>query len=332
MNNWIIVPNWNGAAFIRECLVSLEKQTQPANILVVDNGSVDSSVHIIESEFPKIQLLKLPKNRGFSGGVNVGISYAMEKGAEMVALFNNDAVAEKEWLAELVSFLKQHHEAGIVTGKLLKADKLHIDSTGSGYTSWGLSFPRGRDEADNGQYDKDNWVFGATGGASLYRISMLEQIGLFDEDFFAYYEDDDLSFRAQLHGWKVGYVPSARAFHQIGGTSSKIKGFTTYHSIKNIPWLFWKNVPWRFVPAIWPRAVLAHWTFMLYGIKRGHFWPVVKGFIVSMALCPKKFLERHQIQKNRNVSNAYIREMLVWGLPPAMASRKAKFFGDSRKP
>src|SRR6201999_312952 len=100
--------------------------------------------------------------------------------------------------------------------------------------------------SDIDKYDKQTAVFVASGGASLYRIKMLQEIGLFDEDFFAYYEDVDLSFRAQLAGWKVAYAPRAVAYHQIGATSGHIKGFTTYQTIKNLPLLFYKNVPRKF--------------------------------------------------------------------------------------
>src|SRR5690606_20741179 len=142
------------------------------------------------------------------------IRAALRKNTDYIALFNNDAVAHQDWLKNLVKTLEDDPETGIATCKLLSADKSRIDSTGDFYTTWGLPFPRGRGEAKLTKYDNDTRVFGASGGASLYRASMLKEIGLFDEDFFAYYEDVDISFRAQLAGWKVLYVPTAEAYHQ----------------------------------------------------------------------------------------------------------------------
>jgi GT2 family glycosyltransferase len=253
---------------------------------------------------------------GFTGGVNAGIRKAIELGAQYVALFNNDAVADEDWLKHLVTFLDKHEEAGIATSKICDAHKTHLDSTGDIYTIWGLPFPRGRGEEFSGKYDEDTWVFGASGGASLYRIKMLEEIGLFDDDFFAYYEDVDLSFRAQLAGWKVGYVPAAMAYHEIGATSGKLKGFTTYQTMKNLPMLLWRNVPFRLLPVMVPRFYIAYNAFYISAVQRGQLWPALKGELAFVAKIPKKLAQRRKIQKNRKVSVEYINSMLVHDLPP----------------
>lgn len=312
----IVIPNWNGEEYLSACLESLSAQTIPANILVVDNGSVDGSLAIIKENYPAVEVVALPRNYGFAGGVNRGIARALEQGAEYVALFNNDAVAYKDWLEHLVKVLDRNDDVGVATGKLLNAKGDSLDSTGEQYSSWGLPFARGRGEPANDKYDEDVYVFGATGGASLYRAKMLRQIGLFDEDFFAYYEDVDLSFRAQLAGWKILYVPGAAAYHNIGGTSGRIKGFTTYHSLKNLPLLLWKNVPWALMPIIWPRLVLVYILFLLSALARGQIWPVIKGFVMGIILLPKKLIQRRGIQKYRTADNDYIRSMIWWDLPP----------------
>ncbi len=128
---------------------------------------------------------------------------------DYIGLFNNDAVADKDWLKNLTQVLDENSDTGIVTCKLVDANNQHLDSTGDIYTVWGLPFPRGRGEPVSTKYDDKTDIFAASGGASLYRTKMLEEIGLFDEDFFAYYEDVDLSFRAQLAGWKVKYAPTS---------------------------------------------------------------------------------------------------------------------------
>jgi GT2 family glycosyltransferase len=239
----VVIPNWNGKDELPKCLDSLQAQTVQRRIIVVENGSTDGSGELVTSLYPGITLLPQSKNLGFAGGVNAGIRYALEQDFEYIALLNNDAVADRNWLRELMGTLEHNPKAGIATCKFMTIDKKHLDSTGDIYTTWGLPYPRGRGEPVNEAYDKDTKVFGASGGASLYRASMLLQIGLFDEDFFAYYEDIDISFRAQLAGWKVLYNPRAIAYHQIGATSSKKKGFTTYQTLKNYPWVITKNVP-----------------------------------------------------------------------------------------
>jgi GT2 family glycosyltransferase len=324
---FIVIPNWNGKDTLPACLDSLLAQTQKARILVVENGSTDGSLDLLHSNYPSIDLVVNTRNLGFAGGVNSGIKRAIELGAKYVALFNNDAVADKNWLKELIQALDNHTEAGSATCKLLSADKKHIDSTGDFYTTWGLPYPRGRGEPASDKYDTETEVFGASGGASLYRVKMLQEIGLFDEDFFAYYEDVDLSFRAQLAGWKVIYVPKAEAYHQQGVTSGKIKGFTTYQTFKNYPMLLIKNVPFRLLPGVFIRFEIAYSAIFISSIQQGRMWPALKGFLRSQVLLPKKLWERQRIQERRKVPVSYINSLLVHDLPPNAAKlRKLRSF------
>jgi GT2 family glycosyltransferase len=147
-------------------------------------------------------------------------------------------------------------------------------------------------------------------------VKMLNQIGLFDDNFFAYYEDVDLSFRAQLAGWKVGYVPGAVVFHEIGATSSKIKGFVTYQTMKNLPQLLIKNVPGRLFWPIYFRFSIAYASFFFSAVARGQVWPALKGTLATLVLTPKKLVQRRQIQSRRKVSVEYINSIIIHDLPP----------------
>jgi GT2 family glycosyltransferase len=240
-------------------------------------------------------------------------------------LLNNDAVADKAWLKHLARFLDDQSEVGIVTSKILEAGGKELDSTGDIYTTWGLPYPRGRGEEDKKQYDKQTWVFAASGGASLYRVKLFQEVGLFDEDFFAYFEDVDISFRAQLAGWKVGYEPRATVLHQINATSAPIRGFATYHTLKNLPLLFWKNVPLRLMPAIWPRLIILYSGIAVRALSRGLFTAFFKGIIMGIILWPKKLVERRKIQASRKVSVEYLKSMITYDLPPnAQSLRKLR--------
>lgn len=312
----VVIPNWNGLEEIGACLDSLQAQSFTPHIIVVENGSTDGSLEFLEKNYPTVEILAQKNNLGFAGGVNVGIRKAMNDGYQFVALLNNDAVAHKDWLKHLVGALQSNNEVGIATCKLLSADKKHTDSTGDQYTTWGLPYPRDRGVAAAKAHNQQEEVFGASGGASLYRSSMLEEIGLFDEDFFAYYEDADVSFRAQLEGWKVLYEPKSVAYHQTGATSGKIKGFTTYQTFKNYPLLLWKNVPGRLLPGILLRHSIAYTSIYLASLAGGRGWPATKGFLRMLSLFPKKLLERQRIQRSRKVSVDYINSILVHDLPP----------------
>lgn len=312
----VVIPHWNGRKYLGKCLDSLLIQRLKSEILVVDNGSTDGSLKILDTKYPNVIVIPQTKNLGFAGGVNVGIKQAMFDGAKYIALLNNDAVADSHWLECLVNELEVHPKVGITTCKLLTADGSKLDSTGDMYTTWGLPYPRGRDELVSNKYDSLTTIFAASGGASLYRVSMLKEIGLFDEDFFAYYEDVDLSFRAQLAGWKISYTPTALAYHQIGATSSKLKGFTIYHARKNLPWLLWKNVPTSLLIKVLPRFLFVYVSFMVSAIIHKQPGPAIRGFCRMLILLPKKSWQRRRIQRARKVKDSYIWSMMVHNLPP----------------
>ncbi len=312
----VIIPNWNGCDSLRACLDSVQSQTIKPSIVVVDNGSTDGSVSLIEKNYPEVELIKHSLNKGFAGGVNPGFRRAIENKVDFVASLNNDAVAHPEWLKELTAVMDSNRQIGIATCKLLTSDGKEIDSTGDYYTNWGLPYPRGRGEKNTDMYDTQTEIFSASGGASLYRVKMIEEIGMFDEDFFAYYEDVDLSFRAQLAGWKVVYVPSAEAYHQIGATSSKIRGFTVYQTMKNLPLLLYKNIPRRYIFSVGWRFTIAHTFFFLRAVSRGQFWSALKGDAVGTWLLFTGYKKRRKIQHSKKVSNDYIWSMLIHDLPP----------------
>lgn len=326
----VVIPNWNGKESLGPCIDSLLAQTCEAEIIVVENGSTDGSLELLAKKYPEVIVLAQPMNLGFAGGVNVGLRYAMEKGFDYAALFNNDAVADSSWLKYLVEELNSNPSSGIATCKFLTLDKKKIDSTGDMYSTWGLPYPRGRDEKNSNKYDDSLDIFGATGGASLYRTDMLKEIGLFDEDFFAYYEDVDISFRAQLAGWKVRYVPKSEAYHSIGATSSKISGFSTYQTMKNLPWIFWKNVPFRIATPMFPRIFTAYWAIFFSSVLKGRAVPAIKGTVVCHLYMFKKLLiERPKIQSNKKVSDQYIASIITEDLPPNAEKLRflARFFG-----
>lgn len=325
----VVIPNWNGEDIISQCLDSLFAQSVACTIIVVDNGSIDESATIISKKYPDVILLKQPKNLGFAGGVNVGIRYAIDHGFDYVGLLNNDAVADKRWLEHLVGTLtKTKKHLGAVMATVASLDKKMLDGTGEVYTSWGIHYPRGRGEKPEGQYDTALSIFGASGNASLYNVKALNDVGLFDNDFFAYYEDVDLSWRMQLRGWKIEYVPDAVVYHKTSTTSSRLKGFATYQTMKNIPWVLWKNVPLPLLWRILPRFAIVYAAFFVSATLKGKFFSALKGLLVSLLFMPKKLFQRAFIQKQRLATTTYLKSIIDWDLPPDQHKlrRLRKFF------
>lgn len=311
----VVVLNWNAYEETIVCLENILKFNIRFTLVLVDNGSTDNSIEKLKPFENRVKFIKNTSNLGFAGGVNKGIRWCIKNNFEFVALINNDAIPEYNWLNLNVSFMQQDASVGIVTGLMLDSQGKYIDSASEEYSNWGLPFPRDRNKKKE-DAPVASYVFGATGGGSLYRTSMLKEIGLFDEDFFAYYEDVDLSFRAQLAGWKVYYNPLAITYHKRGLTSNKIPGFTTYQTFKNLPLLYVKNVPVSMLFSIGIRFKLAYLIMLSKAIFKGKGKYAVKGLLMSCILVVKKIPSRIKIQSNKKVSSYYIRSILWRDLPP----------------
>lgn len=314
-DTYIVIPNWNGKDRLKACLDSIQNQSHPSQTVVVDNGSTDGSSDYLRKHYPWVHIVQHDKNLGFTGGVNGGITYALAQGAEFIALLNNDAIIEKNWVKFLRQRLEKNQDLGAVTCKLLSADKKRIDSTGDYYTSWGLSVPRQRDHKAEDAINHFEYVLGACAGASLYRTKMFDDVDLFDQKFFAYFEDTDFNLRMQSAGWKAGYEPKAEAYHATGSTGNSIKGFTTYQTMKNLPMLFWKNVPWSLVPHMLPRFTITYCSILASSITHGKGWYALKGLIMSIINTPYMFWARHKILSNRKVSDEYLASHIIFDLP-----------------
>ena len=316
----IVVVNYKGIEDTINCLKSLKKQTfKDFTIVAVENGSGNPSVSEfkrLEKEYgKKLIALYNDSNTGFTGGVNTGIRWALEHNYDGIALFNNDAVAEPTWLEELVKTHKQQG-SGITTGLLLHEDGKTIDSTGDWYSTWGLPFPRNRnDQTKNAP--KAEFVFSATGGASLYSADLFRDIGLFDQVLFAYYEDIDISFRAQLAGWKIYYTPKAIAYHKQGATTNRMpSGFAVIQTFKNLPVVFLKNIPSELFLTTGIRFLLAYVLMLGNAIKNGNGKAAIRGWGMSLMLIGHSLKERRHIQKSKKVPSKYIKQLFWPDLPP----------------
>ncbi|MSR31425.1 MAG: glycosyltransferase family 2 protein [Gemmataceae bacterium] len=230
----VIVVNFNGKKFLQACLSSLENQDYPKERLeciLVDNGSTDGSVELVESSFPWVHLVEAGKNLGFAGGNNLGMRVAR---GDFFALLNNDTETPPDWVSSLVQAIQHSPSFGMGASKiLLHHDHGIINSTGLILLPDGRGKDRGFHERDLGQFEKTDEVFGACGAGVLLRREMLEEIGLFDERLFMYYEDLDLAWRAKRAGWKCVYAPKARVYHIHCGSSGSWSPFFTFHVERN---------------------------------------------------------------------------------------------------
>lgn len=245
----VIILTWNGQEYLKECLDSLAAQTYCGfETILVDNGSSDGSVDYVRSTYPWVRLIELPENVGFAEGNNCGLGLAL--GTYIVAL-NNDTKVDPEFLAELVRVADNDARTGMVAARMRNYYRPElIDAAGLKIGCNGLGYNIGIGEIDDGRFDNVS-LFGPCGGAALYRREMLDKIGFFDPDFFAYYEDFDLAWRARLAGWKALAAPRALVYHVHSATGGEMSRFKVYYTqrnkwfviVKNWPsGLFWRNL------------------------------------------------------------------------------------------
>jgi GT2 family glycosyltransferase len=240
----VIIVNWNRHDLLRACLSSLQQQTfRDFEVIVVDNGSVDGSLEMLRSApLEQVRIIENPENRGFCAANNQGIQASR---GQFIALLNNDAEAEPRWLEELLGALVPEPAVGMAASKILTwEDRGIIDKAGHLIYPDGQNRGRGTGERDRGQYDRLEEAAWPDGCAALYRRSLLEQIGGFDEDFFAYADDAELGLRARIAGWRCLYVPTAVVRHHTGSTLGRYSAERLFLIERNRLWLAAKLFPW----------------------------------------------------------------------------------------
>jgi GT2 family glycosyltransferase len=243
----VIVVNWNRREILRHCLHSLARQTLGNyEVIVVDNGSSDGSLELgSDGTLPPAQWIANTGNQGFGVAVNQGITASQ---GDFIALLNNDAEAAPGWLATLVDALHAHPRVGMAASKIVAFDDHGtLDKVGHLIYPDGQNRGRGSGEKDEGQFDAIEEVAWPDGCAALYRREMIDSIGGFDEDFFAYADDAELGLRGQLAGWTCLYVPRAVVYHRLGSTLGRFSEQRLFLIERNRIWLVAKLFPWRLI-------------------------------------------------------------------------------------
>lgn len=317
----VIIPNWNGKDLLKDCLKSLYKQAfRDFEIILVDNGSTDESVEWAIENYPKIRVIKLGKNYGFARAINEGVKVS---NAEYVVFLNNDTEAAKDWLKSLIQCAENHSDVISVNSKILNFyDRKRIDGVGILINEVGQARSIGWNEKDKGQYEKEQYIFGSTGGASLFRREDFIKIGMFDENYFMYSEEVDFAFRAQFLGLRSIYCLDALVYHKHKATAKRLPQHIEYWQFRNMTQTIIKDFPtgvllkkWR-----WLKIILVHFSTIFYQLKNGFFWPPLMTEIWLIYHLHGLLKERSMIQKTKKVSDEYIESFLdkkkitFWGL------------------
>ena len=304
----VIVVNWNGRKLLSQCLDGLRGQTFPRfSTILVDNGSSDGSVDFVRRRYPEITVIPLPRNMGFCAGNNAALQRV--KG-EYVALINNDAIPSPDWLKNLVAALDACPRAGFAASRmLLPGSPAIIDRAGDAYTWAGAGLLRGRGQRAEA-YSRRAWVFGACAGAAMYRSRMLDDIGWFDEDFFLLYEDVDLSFRAQLKGYRCLYVPESIVRHAPSSTLGHDSPVSVYYGHRNLEWVYIKNLPAGLIAmTLVPHAVYVMASFFFF-LATGRGRAFVNSKKDALKGLGRMLRKRRRIQRERSVDSRTILRLM----------------------
>lgn len=304
----VIIVNWNGIKFIGQCLDSLSKiDYENSEVLFVDNASTDSSVLFVKEKYPKVRLFVNKENLGLGGGHEVGLKNV--KG-EAVLLLNSDTIIQKSLLRNLVKILYSDKKIGGVQPKLVLYPQTNkIDSIGCFFLPTGNLYHYGREKDPSlPQYNRRMEIFSTKGACMLIKKEVLDKTGLFDEDFFAYYEDTDFCMRIWLAGYKVIYDPTETVFHRGGATSKKImQSNILFHSYKNIIFTYIKNFSPKYLLKILPITILLYQLVFLGYLIIGKFSSAIavqKSILWNFVNLPLILKKRKYVQNNvRKISD-----------------------------
>ena len=301
----IVIPNYNGKHFMEPCLKSLSEQTyKDFHILVVDNASSDGSIEYMQEHYPEIECIALSQNYGFSKAVNVGIQHSR---TPYVILLNNDTTVDSHYVEEMVRAIEKSPKIFSVSSKMIQMYHPElIDSAGDLYTllGWGVCRGCGRPVSNYTTMDE---VFTACAGAAIYRRSIFEEIGYFDENHFAYLEDIDIGYRARIFGYHNMYCPTALVYHVGSGTSgSKYNAFKVKLAARNNIYLNYKNMPAiQLVLNLFPLAI-GYTVKYLFFLKMGFGNEYKEGLHEGLENARKQKKVRFQL---RHLGNYFVIEV-----------------------
>lgn len=287
----IIIPNYNGKEYLNKCLKSVfGKTTIPVEVIVVDNHSQDGSIEAAKISYPQVLYVLLDKNYGFSKAVNEGIKRTK---TPYVILLNNDTEIKEGFVEALLKRIKIDNRIFSVEAKMIQYhNKDRIDSAGTFYNILGWARARGKDK-EVSRYQKACYTFAACAGAAIYRKSMFEKIGIFDENYFAYLEDIDIGYRARKHGYINVYEPKAQVYH-VGSAASgfRYNEFKVRISARNNIYLIHKNMPW--MQKIMQSPFLAAGFFIktMFFVKKGFGKSYLQGLKEGFELCKRTQITR----------------------------------------
>jgi GT2 family glycosyltransferase len=278
--------------------------------IVVDNGSTDGTAEFVRARFPRVRLVALEQNVGFASGSNAGARAARGR---YLAFLNNDTVAQPGWLTSLLAGVDERSGFVLTTSKIVYAhDPGIVDSAGDGFLRWGGAFTR-HHGAPAQMAGESVEVFGVCGAAFLLPRTVFEELGGFDDSFFASHEDVDLSYRARLRGYRCRYVANATVLHHGSATIGRVSSFAVFHGQRNLEWLYLKNTPASLLARTLPGHIVYNAAAAVHFARLGQLGAFVRAKVAALGALPRVLKQRAEVQGSRRVETAAIERHLQRG-------------------
>ncbi len=298
----VAIPTYNGRELLEVVLPSLAAQNfRDFDVVVIDDGSTDGTAEWLAARWPDVEVV-VQENQGVTAALNACLRVGAR--SELVALFNSDVELDPDCLGELVDALREHPEAGSASPKLLDFDRRDVIDGAGDVLKWaGHGHRRGHGERDRGQYDRPQAIFGPCAGAAVYRRCAIEDVGDFDADFHAFFEDVDWALRAQLAGLQCRYVPSARVYHMGSATlGAGLTDFTRYQLWRNAVWLFAKGMPASLLARHAHQLAAGQLVNLAVAARDRKLGIWLRAWRDALAGLPRMVARRRRIQRERRVS------------------------------
>ena len=308
----VVIPNYKGINYIDRCLSSIYGGTIIPKVIMVDNHSEDGSLALVKEKYDKVKVIEFAENMGFCKAVNAGIKAA---DTPYVLLLNNDTEVDAQMVSCLEQALDNDRSLFSAAAKMMN---LHVpeklDGAGDFYCALGWAFARGKDKPAEG-YDKPCRIFSACAGAAIYRREVFDNIGYFDENHFAYLEDLDIGYRANIYGYHNRYIPKAKVYHAgSAATGSRHNEFKVTLSARNNIYLIYKNMPFLQFLINLPFLTVGHLIkFSFFASKRmgrAYLTGVFQGFRLALSKEGRKNKVKFRL---RNVRNYLWIQVQLWG-------------------
>jgi len=307
----IVIVNYNGASFLGSCLSAvMEQSVKPERVIVVDNASTDSSITIVESDFPDVEIVRLSQNTGFAAANNN--AFSLIKDCQWVALLNPDTVAYPNWICLLKQAINKYRDTSVFSCRLEDMNNpSKLDGTGDQYHVTGLSWRRDHGASTSINRSVEEGVFSPCAAAALYRLDDVVSVGMFDESYFCYNEDTDLMFRMRLKGKHCLHLDHCVVRHAGSGITGTQSDFSVYYGHRNLVWTYFKNMPPFLLWLYLPQHILLNLVTIIYFTLKGRFRVIVRAKWHALCGLPRILRMRESIHKSDNVSHAVVANSMI---------------------